>query len=157
MRHNGPVWLALALIVLLGGGPADEKKEDKDEAVKQEWKRLNGTWERVRAVADGKEQPAPKEKVTVALKDGKFTVRQGDKVLAEGAAKVDPTTSPKSLDITPATGEYKGKTLPAIYEVKGDTHRVCAAQPGKPRPKAFASKEGSGHFLNTYKRVKPKD
>jgi hypothetical protein len=42
-------------------------------------------------------------------------------------------------------------------EVKGDTHRVCFAAPGKPRPKAFESKEGSGHMLQTYKRAKTGD
>jgi uncharacterized protein (TIGR03067 family) len=154
MKGYGVAGLALAL--LLGGVRADEKEGDKGKAVKEEWKRLNGAWEVVRTVVDGKEQPAPK-KATVTLKDGKYTVRQGGKVVAEGAGTVDPTTSPKSLDITPATGDYRGKTLSAIYEVKGDTQRVCIAPPGKPRPKAFEAKEGSGHRLTTYKRVKARD
>jgi hypothetical protein len=34
---------------------------------------------------------------------------------------------------------------------------VCLARPGKPRPKAFESKAGSGHRLETYKRVKARD
>jgi hypothetical protein len=89
MRRYGLAGLALA--VLLGGGVrADEKDGDKGEAVKKEWKRVNGTWELVRAVVDGKEQPAPKEKVTVALRDGKYTVKQGGKVVAEGTGKIDP-------------------------------------------------------------------
>jgi uncharacterized protein (TIGR03067 family) len=155
MRRRGLAGLALAL--LLGGGALADDKADKAEAVKKEWKRLNGTWEGVRAVIDGKEQPAPKEKVTFTLKDGKYTVREGGKVVAEATFKVDPTTSPKSLDLTPATGAYKGKTILGIYEVKGDTHRLCFAPPGKPRPKAFESKKGSGDALHTFKRVKARD
>jgi uncharacterized protein (TIGR03067 family) len=156
MRGYGVAGLALAL--LLGGGVrADEKKADKAEAVKQEWKRLNGTWEFVRGVADGKEGLPPKEKATSTVEDGKYTIKAGGKVVMEGTFKLDPTTSPKSLDDTPSRGPNKGKTYPAIYEVKGDTLRVCIAQPGKPRPKALESKAGSGHTLITYKRVKPRD
>jgi uncharacterized protein (TIGR03067 family) len=154
MRRCGLAGLALAL--LLGGGlRAEDKKGDKGAAVKEEYKRLNGTWELVRAVDDGKELPAPKVKTTVTFKDGKYTARQGGKVVAEGTAKLDPTTSPKAVDTTPATGADKGKTSRGIYEVKGDTQRVCFARPGQPRPKTFGAKEGSGHGLATYKRVKP--
>jgi uncharacterized protein (TIGR03067 family) len=156
MRHNGPVWLALALIVLLGGGPADEKEGDKEKAVKKDWRLLNGTWEVVRAVVDGKDDP-DREGATVTLKDGKVTARVGDKVQGEGTFKVDPTTSPRSVDLTATTGPNKGKTSRGIYEVKGDTNRACFAPPGKPRPKAFESKEGSGHVLYTYKRLKTRD
>jgi uncharacterized protein (TIGR03067 family) len=156
MRRCGLAGLALALL-LGGGAPADEKKADKAEAVKQEWKLLNGTWEAVSAVLDGKKMPAPKEKVTVTLRDGKYTVKQGDKVVAEGTGKIDPTTSPKSVDVTPSSGPDKGKTVLAIYEVKGDTQRVCFARPGKPRPKTFEAKKGSGDALYTHKRVKPRD
>jgi uncharacterized protein (TIGR03067 family) len=156
MRGYGVAGLALA--VLLGGGVrADEKDGDKGEAVKKEWERLNGTWETTRRVVDGKEEPAGKEKRTVTLKDGKYTIRAGGKVVGEGTFKIDPTASPKWLDITPSDGPDKGKTLLGIYEVKRDTLRICGAFPGKPRPKAFESKEGSGHALFTYKRAKPKD
>ena len=102
MRRCGLAWLALAL--LLGGGVlGDEKKADKAEAVKQEYKRLNGTWECVRVVSDGKEVPLPKDKLTVTIKDGKYTVKAG-KGVVEGTFKLDPTTNPKSLDGTPSSG-----------------------------------------------------
>jgi hypothetical protein len=57
----------------------------------------------------------------------------------------------------PSSGPDKGKTVRGIYEVKGDTQRVCVAAAGKPRPKAFESREGSGHTLITYKRAKARD
>jgi uncharacterized protein (TIGR03067 family) len=156
MRRCGLAGLAL----LLGGGVlADEKKTDKAEAVKEEWKRLNGTWKWVRAVVDGREVAAPKpwHKETLTLKDGKYTCREGKMVEEEGTAKLDPTTTPKSMDISAGTGPDKGKTILALYEVRGDTLRVCLAPPGKPRPKAFESKEGSGHVVVTHKRVKTED
>ena len=157
MRRAGLAGLALAL--LLGGASADEKKTDraKARAVRKEWKRLNGTWEVTAVVSDGKEVTLPEEKTTVTLRDGKYAGAAGGRVVAQGTDEIDPTSSPKSMDITPATGEYSGKTYPAIYEVKGDTYRVCIAPPDKPRPRAFESEEGSGHTLITYKRLTPKD
>jgi uncharacterized protein (TIGR03067 family) len=154
---KGYVVTSLALAVLLGAGVlADEKKADKEEVAKKDWKLLNGTWEAVRAVKDGKEQPS-KGKATMTFKDGKYTVKVGDKVAGEGTFNLDPTATPKSLDITPSSGPDKGKTGLAIYEVKEDSLRLCWAPGGKSRPKAFESKEGSGLFLVTFKRVKPKD
>ena len=52
-------------------------------------------------------------------------------------------------------GEFKGKTMTGIYEIKGDTMRVCFAGGGKDRPTEFRTKEGSMEMLVTYKRIKP--
>jgi len=59
------------------------------------------------------------------------------------------------LDVTRSEGPRKGETVLAIYEVKGDSLRTCFAPPGRERPTGFTPKEGSGHVLRTYKRVKP--
>jgi uncharacterized protein (TIGR03067 family) len=155
MRRCGLAGLALALL-LGGGAPADDKKEGEGGAAKKERDRLNGTWEVVSAVFDGTKQPVPR-KATLTIKDDKYTVREGEKVVADGTFTVDPAATPKSVDGIPSSGPDKGKPHRGIYEVKGDTYRVCLAPPGKPRPKAFEAKEGSGHALVTYKRVKPKD
>jgi uncharacterized protein (TIGR03067 family) len=143
----------LALAFLLGGGlRGEDRKVDKEG-----WKALNGTWEVVSAVADGKKQPPPKEKATVTNKDGKYTLKVGDTMVGGGTVKIDPSASPATVDITPSSGPDKGKSVLGIYEVKGDTLRSCIAPAGKPRPRAFESKEGSGHTLFTYKRVKPRE
>ena len=148
--------VALVACLLLGGVRADEKKADKEAAVKREWKRLNGTWEFTGSVSDGKKE-APKERVTLTLKDGKYTFMWGGKVVDEWALKIDPTSSPKSMDLTPSSGPTESNSYRAIYELKGNTLRVCLGQRGKPRPKAFEAKAGSGHTLVTYKRLTPKD
>jgi uncharacterized protein (TIGR03067 family) len=136
---------------------AGEKKEDKEAAVKKEWKRLNGTWEWVSSVT-GKEVPIPKGGETVTIKDGKYTVRDGGKVAEQGTAKIDPTTRPKSVDLTWSTGPNKGKTVLGVYEVEGDEYRVCFAAPRKPRPtKVSELRPGSGHRIYTFKRAKARD
>jgi uncharacterized protein (TIGR03067 family) len=68
--------------------------------------------------------------------DGKYTAKLGERT-ETGTFKFDPKKSPKELDISPADGPHKGKTMPAIYEVTGDTMRVCYDQDGKDRPAKF--------------------
>ena len=52
-------------------------------------------------------------------------------------------------------GPGKGKTMLGIYELTGDTYKVCFALPGGERPKEFASKPGSKTMLIVMKREKP--
>ena len=142
----------LSSIMAIGSRPLDE--DAKQKAVEAEWKLRNGTWEPVSTVADGKERPVQKDrKFALKYKDEKYSDTLDDKVVGEGTSKVDPTQSPKTLDITPERNGMKGQTALAIYELKDDEMKVCMARPGKERPKEFESKPGSGHILMTFKRV----
>jgi uncharacterized protein (TIGR03067 family) len=73
----------------------------------------------------------------------------------QGTVKLESSAKPKAMMITGAEGPNKGKTLPAIYEVNGDTLRVCYNLGGQERPTAFETKAGTQQFLVTYKREKP--
>src|SRR5262249_17516772 len=85
---------------------------------------------------------------------GAFSVRRGDKVIGAGRVKLDPSTNPKSVEITFTEGQHKGNTAPAIYEIEGDKFRVCCARPGDERPAEFSAKAGSGRTLVVYQREK---
>jgi uncharacterized protein (TIGR03067 family) len=90
------------------------------------------------------------------VKDSKWQIRKGEQTVEEGTFKIDPRTTPHSIDVTPSSGEHKGQTLHGIYEVKADTAKDCfAMQAGKQRPKAFSAGEGSGCRLTVYRRVQP--
>jgi uncharacterized protein (TIGR03067 family) len=85
--------------------------------------------------------------------DGKYTARLGERT-ETGAYKFDPKKSPKELDISPADGPHKGKTMPAIYEVTGETMRVCYDQDGKDRPTKFkTSPDRPKTILLVFKRA----
>ena len=72
-----------------------------------------------------------------------------------GTCKVDATTSPKTVDITTgADGPSKGRVILAIYELNGNTLKVCYDLEGKDRPKEFKSEKGSKTFLVEYKLEK---
>ncbi len=117
-------------------------------------KDLDGKWVVVSAERDGKADDNLKGAVRVNA-GGKYTVTPKDGKPIPGAFKVDATKKPRTMDMMPEEGRYKGKTLLGVYEVDGDTLKVCFAEPGKDRPTEFISKAGSGHVLVLHKRVKP--
>ena len=113
--------------------------------------KLDGKWVIISVERDGKADDTLKgavrehkgEKYTMTLKEGKSF---------EGSMKVDATA--KSIDMMPADGKYKGKTLLGIYELDGDTLKICFAEPGKERPKTFVSKADSGIVLAVHQKEK---
>lgn len=124
----------------------------QDNAVQQELKRLQGKWQMVSHVVDGKADPALKGAIRV-VEGERFTILRGDKILRKAIMKLDPTKKPGWIDITFTDGPEKGKTRKGIYVLKGDTHRICYGDLDKERPTAFASKPGSGQRLVVFKRI----
>ena len=58
------------------------------------------------------------------------------------------------MTITGTDGPSKGKTLPAVYEVDGDSLKVCYTLDGKDPPTEFKSTAENKTLLVTYKRDK---
>ena len=146
MRRNLTV-VALALLLLLPAAllHADAPTADKD---------LDGDWEVVAMVRDGKEGTPPADaKPQVTIKGDAVTFKTGD-ASHKATIKIDASKSPKTIDLTPGDGPQEGKTMAGIYEIKGDELRVCHGEPDKARPSELSSKEGSGVMLITLKRIK---
>jgi uncharacterized protein (TIGR03067 family) len=129
----------------------------KEEAVQKELEALKGIWAVVSAERDGKKLSDEQLKDVTLRYDGSgnVSVRKGEMLLFDGTIRIDPTKKPKTLDATQTSeGPDKGKTFLGIYELQGDTLKVCSAAPaGKDRPTEFSSRPGSGHFLRVYKRA----
>lgn len=78
----------------------------------------------------------------------------GATIRASGALRIDPTTAPKSIDWVGFTGN-DGQTLPenlGIYELAGDSFRVCTGGPDNPRPSTFEPGEGMLADVVTFTR-----
>ena len=121
---------------------------------KEDLKAMEGEWTPATGEFGGK--PFPEETlktIKLVLKDDTYTVTVGDKV-DRGTVKLDVSKSPKTLDITGTEGPNKGKTFTAIYELSGDTLKVCYNLTGTERPSEFKTKEGTQQFLVTYKKAK---
>jgi uncharacterized protein (TIGR03067 family) len=130
--------------------------DDPKDAVKKEYDKFDGTWKMESFTVDGK--PAPIESFAefrMTLKGETFaTVTPEGKT--NGTYKVDPSKSPKTIDITFTGGPLDGVTMLGVYKLDGDTYTVCIpAGGGNERAKELASKPGSGLILEVLKRVKP--
>jgi uncharacterized protein (TIGR03067 family) len=144
MRLCGVLCAAAACLALA----ADDKKDD---AAKEELKKMEGTWVLVSGEEDGKQKPADEvKKLTSTIKGDTLTILVDGKAVFEGTVVVDPTKKPKTIDTT-----SKDKTVksPAIYELDGDTFKICVGLKGE-RPTEFTSKKDSGYALYVYKREK---
>jgi uncharacterized protein (TIGR03067 family) len=150
---------ALALgvgLVFVGIGSLPAAGDDKDDAIKKDRKKYEGTWQVVSLEVDGKQTgEEDAKKITVINEaDGKWTIEADGKVVARGTSVIDPTKKPKTVDLTTTEGDDKGNTALGIYEISDDTRKVCLATAGKERPTEFAAPSGSGHILAVLKRVK---
>jgi uncharacterized protein (TIGR03067 family) len=113
--------------------------------------KIEGKWVIVSTIRDGKEDESMKDAIR-EHKGSKYLMSTKNGKSFEGAMKVD--AKAKTIDITPSGGTYKDKTLLGIYEVEGETLKIAFAEPGKERPKEFASKPGSGVVLAVHKKAK---
>jgi uncharacterized protein (TIGR03067 family) len=143
-------WLIIVAVSLLVAADA------KEDAVKTDLKKLQGHWKLVSAVVDGKKLSADLIKDRgdrIEIEGEKYTYR--GLVIREMTLALDPTKNPKEIDLTQRRGDQT-KVWRAIYEVDGDTLKVCRHKDGdgEPRPTGFTSKAGSGWSSSVWKREK---
>lgn len=88
--------------------------------------------------------------------DGKYTMKPVNPKATPttGTYKIDTTKVPMTIDMMPTGGTYDGKTLLGIVKLDGQTLTIAFAEPGKDRPTAFESKEGSGIIIAIQKKAK---
>ena len=117
-------------------------------------KTVQGNWKPAKAELAGQPMDdAVLKSISLKLDNGKYEVFVGEQP-DRGTYTLDSTTKPKSITVTGTEGPNKGKTFPAIYELKGDTLRICYDLSGKERPTEFKSIAGTKLYLVTYNRKK---
>jgi uncharacterized protein (TIGR03067 family) len=140
-------WMPVLIALLTAPG--------SDDTAKKELASFEGVWSFSEVSVDGTRQtlaPFPRNEMVV-LSDGRYVVVQGARI-THGTVKLDPSTSPKQIDVTPTSGPLKGRTLAGIYSLTADTYQFCGTLRGTGRPTALASTAGSGTILQVLKREK---
>jgi uncharacterized protein (TIGR03067 family) len=118
--------LVASLVCLGAVSQARQEKNDK-EAIK-------GTWTVTKAEENGKAQDEL-NKAKFTFKDDKLTLKLPmEKDPVELTFKLDSGKMPKSIDIQPT--DSKDPAV-GIYELKGDTLKLCVMDPGGKRPGEF--------------------
>lgn len=92
--------------------------------------------------------------ISLKLADGKYEVLVGTEP-DRGTYTIDPAATPKRMTIQGTEGPNQGRTFPAIYEINGDTLRICYDLAGAHTPAAFKTVAGTKLYLVTYRRVRP--
>ena len=103
---------------------------------------LQGTWEPKKAELAG--QPLPEatlKSISLKLDRGRYEVSVAGEP-DKGTYTIDSSTTPKSMIIMGTEGPNRGKTFPAIYDLQGDTLRICYDLSGEQRPAEFKTSWG---------------
>ena len=121
--------------------------DPKDAAAKKEIEKLQGKWVLVAVEREGEKVPEgafKEEKITLAIAGDNLSfsrTRKGEKKNFDNGSYeiVDAGAKPKKIDLT---GLPKPDvTMPGIYELDGNTLKICVGE--SKRPTEFASKPGS--------------
>jgi uncharacterized protein (TIGR03067 family) len=126
----------------------------QEPRVTEEMKKLHGTWVRVYVIADGKKsedgKKAPDNEVVLNIKGDSY---DGDKFT------LDPTKTPRHINVASMDDKGKATTLPGIYELKDGELKLCFPYPFEgmlngTRPTGFDVKAGSNNVVEVYKLTK---
>jgi uncharacterized protein (TIGR03067 family) len=112
--------------------------------------KLQGKWQVIAFEMDGRK--IPPGSASIVIEGTNFTsLSMGAQY--EGTMVVDATATPKTFDVKFHKGPHKGETSLGIYELDGDTWRICIGLAGVQRPTKFAAEPGTGHALETLTRA----
>jgi len=150
IAHLGCV-LALTLLVSADARPEDRPLK-KNEAARKDLQELQGTWQ-LESIEDSKKSKLDIKKRTLFVGGELFLVQEGEKLIQAGIIRLVTSKSPRVMDVVVRKGEHEDNTMLGIYELKGDTLKVCFDPEGESRPKKFAARADSSIFVATYKRV----
>jgi uncharacterized protein (TIGR03067 family) len=138
------------LVVVAGLLVAADAKED---AAKEDLKKLEGTWVILSAEENGKQVPEGVIKdldLRITITSNKVMLRLPQKKTEEATLTIDSTKKPKQIDLKSGDVEIRG-----IYSLDGDMLKMCAVkEQSKDRPTDFTTKDDDGHGLFVLKREK---
>src|SRR5262249_34252932 len=105
---------------------------------------LQGTWKVITYIRDGKPEPeASTRRLELVVKGDTLTLTDGRRD-ETGTIKLVAMKMPRQFDL--AGGLEEQATL-FIYEVSGDTLKLCWRRPGGKRPEEFTGKGTDGYMV----------
>jgi uncharacterized protein (TIGR03067 family) len=150
MRYQA---LTLVMLGLLMAADRPDAGAEKEAAVKEDMKQLQGNWTVVSIQVNGKDLPQDKiGDPNAAIKGDEYRIHD-----FRLRVTIDPTKMPKTIDMDGKDGNGKPLSMIGIYELDGDALKICFAKPGaKERPTKMETKPDSGQSLIVYQRKKDK-
>jgi uncharacterized protein (TIGR03067 family) len=147
-RRNA-LLIGLAVLAISLTGAEDNPTIKKDMA------QLQGEWTMVSGERDGLPFPDELRKsFKRSAKGDEATVTMGGQLFTKAKFTLDPAKKPKAIDYSVTGGNYTGQRQLGVYELDGDTLKLCFSLPGKERPTDFTTKTGDGRTSTAWKREK---
>jgi RNA polymerase sigma-70 factor (ECF subfamily) len=153
--------IAVVAVVLAAGGGLitysvyDEIFSERSTAARVDARQLQGIWRVVVQEQDGQElseerlQSANSRMIFVGNQlRHRDTAPNGQDVGQDVTFTLDPTQSPKAIDL-----KRNGQKLFGIYELDGETLKVCVDKNPGHRPREFSTQKGSQRILHVLKRA----
>jgi uncharacterized protein (TIGR03067 family) len=137
--------IATAAVCLAADSHEDAAKEDREK--------LQGVWAITSSERDGKpEQGDSKSPLELGFAAETFRFHLPAGARHPQPYQLDPNAKPKAIDWLAGGRHGPSEPLLGIYELEGDTLKICWGQNGR-RPKEFASGAGKGAWLWVLKRA----
>jgi uncharacterized protein (TIGR03067 family) len=138
--------LLIALFAVLIGIMFLTAEALKYYAVRRDLQQLQGDWVLVSSeILNAPEPPDVVRTYRRTITDNTYVIYRRDRnglQVIRGVITLDPSQTPKAVDVILTEGPGKGSKLLGIYKIEGDLHTVCVKQAGE-RPTDFDSGQGS--------------
>jgi uncharacterized protein (TIGR03067 family) len=140
--------LTSALVLAVQGGGDDPSTKDLDA--------MQGVWKVVELFEKGMKLTAKEtDPVDIVMLGAKMVVNDDGKFREEITLKLDAKQKVKAVDFNYTKGPNLGKVELGIYELKGDTLKICINEKKNgARPTEFSSTKENEFSLVVLKKVK---
>jgi uncharacterized protein (TIGR03067 family) len=146
--------LTLYALVVATAGLADDAP--KTPALSEEFQRFQGTWQ-VEGWVEGDKPVAAADlkKRSVFFGGNVFLFRRDGKIDRAGAVQIDPSKSPRTVNLSVKEGEGRDGVLLGVYEITGNTLKLCFDPQGQVRPESLKTDADTGFVVVTLKKPPP--
>lgn len=148
---NRCLGLVLGLVLLTTATRADDPPSARDEL-----QALQGTWQVEGWEEGGKAVAAADLKTRGVFFGGNvFVFRRDGKLHQAGAVQLDPSKTPRTVNLSVKDGVGRDGVMLGVYARTGDTLKLCFDPLGQTRPDGFKPDAKSGFALVTLKKPRP--
>jgi uncharacterized protein (TIGR03067 family) len=133
--------MRIILLVVLAALAVSSAWSEDDKVVGKELALLQGEWSLASAMNDGEPMPDNlRKQMKWSFKGDVATRTMSGKPLMKAKITIDPSKMPKTIDHQITDAIFGGGTQLGIYELDGNTLKVCLSYNGGERPKEFSGK-----------------
>ena len=115
---------------------------------------LTGTWIPQGAEFAGQSLPMPETRLVI---DGDNYVVESAESRDSGTLQIDASVTPHTIDLVGREGPNAGRTIPALFRMRGNLLQLCylvgEGSAPQPRPSEIHAAPGSMQILVRYRRL----